>query len=59
MAHFDREVIPGRRMQATGSGAVATFTVTYDASKYTKAKTFSEISLNRESKEVDHEQVPS
>jgi catalase len=58
MAHFDREVISGRRMQATGSGAGATFTVTYNARKYTKAKTLSEISLNRESKEVGHEQVP-
>ncbi|NEU32228.1 catalase [bacterium LRH843] len=43
MAHFDREVIPERRMHAKGSGAYGTFTVTHDISKYTKAKVFSEI----------------
>jgi len=37
MAHFDREVIPERRMHAKGSGA-CTFTVTHDITKYTKAK---------------------
>src|SRR5699024_5179651 len=30
MAHFDREVIPERRMHAKGSGAYGTFTVTHD-----------------------------
>jgi catalase len=58
MAHFDREVISGCRMHATGSRAHATITVSYDVSKYTKAKTFSKISLNRESKELCNEQVP-
>lgn len=38
MAHFDREVIPERRMHAKGSGAFGTFTVTHDITKYTKAK---------------------
>lgn len=42
LAHFDREVIPERRMHAKGSGAYGTFTVTHDISKYTKAKIFSE-----------------
>lgn len=43
LAHFDREVIPERRMHAKGSGAFGTFTVTNDISKYTKAKIFSEV----------------
>ena len=43
MAHFDREVIPERRMHAKGAGAHGTFTVTHDITKYTKAKIFSEI----------------
>ena len=43
MAHFDREVIPERRMHAKGSGAFGTFTVTHGITKYTKAKIFSEI----------------
>lgn len=43
LAHFDREVIPERRMHAKGSGAFGTFTVTNDITKYTKAKIFSEI----------------
>lgn len=43
MAHFDREVIPERRMHAKGSGAFGTFTVTHDITQYTKAKIFSEI----------------
>ena len=42
LAHFDREVIPERRMHAKGSGAFGTFTVTHDITKYTKAKIFSE-----------------
>ncbi|MDO5846202.1 MAG: catalase [Methanocorpusculum sp.] len=40
LAHFDREVIPERRMHAKGSGAYGTFTVTHDISRYTKAKIF-------------------
>jgi len=43
LAHFDREVIPERRMHAKGSGAFGTFTVTHDITKYTKANIFSEI----------------
>lgn len=43
LAHFDREVIPERRMHAKGSAAYGTFTVTHDITKYTKAKIFSEI----------------
>lgn len=42
-AHFNREVIPERRMHAKGSGAFGEFTVTHDISQYTKAKVFSEI----------------
>ena len=41
LAHFDREVIPERRMHAKGAGAFGTFTVTHDISAYTKAKLFS------------------
>ena len=43
MAHFDREVIPERRMHAKGSGAYGTFKVTHDITKYTKANIFSEV----------------
>src|SRR5690554_2549869 len=43
LAHFDREVIPERRMHAKGSGAFGTFTVTHDITKYTKAKIFNKI----------------
>jgi catalase len=43
LAHFDREVIPERRMHAKGSGAYGTFTVTHDITKYTRARIFSEI----------------
>ncbi|MDO5022274.1 MAG: catalase [Eubacteriales bacterium] len=43
MAHFDREVIPERRMHAKGSGAFGTFKVTHDITKYTKAKLFSKV----------------
>ncbi len=43
MAHFDREVIPERRMHAKGSGAYGTFTVTHDITKYTKADIFSTV----------------
>lgn len=48
MAHFDREVIPERRMHAKGSGAFGTFTVTHDITKYTKAKIFSEVGKQTE-----------
>ena len=43
LAHFDREVIPERRMHAKGSGAYGTFTVTHDISQYTRAKLFSDV----------------
>jgi len=43
IAHFDREVIPERRMHAKGWGAHGTFTVTHDITRYTKAKIFSDI----------------
>jgi catalase len=43
LAHFDREVIPERRMHAKGSGAHGTFTVTHDISRYTKARIFSQV----------------
>jgi catalase len=43
LAHFDREVIPERRMHAKGSGAYGTFTVTHDITQYTRASIFSEV----------------
>src|SRR6201990_2312326 len=43
LAHFDREVIPERRMHAKGWGAYATFTVTHDITRYTRAKIFSQV----------------
>lgn len=48
LAHFDREVIPERRMHAKGSGAFGSFTVTHDITKYTKAALFSEIGKKTE-----------
>ena len=48
LAHFDREVIPERRMHAKGSGAFGTFTVTHDISKYSRTKMFSEIGKKTE-----------
>lgn len=43
LGHFDREVIPERRMHAKGSGAFGTFTVTNDITQYTKAKVFEKV----------------
>jgi catalase len=43
LAHFDREVIPERRMHAKGAGGYGTFTVTKDITKYTRAKIFSKV----------------
>lgn len=43
LAHFDRELIPERRMHAKGWGAYGTFTVTHDITEYTSARLFSEI----------------
>ncbi len=48
LAHFDREVIPERRMHAKGSGAYGTFTVTHDITQYAKAKIFSEVGKKTE-----------
>ena len=48
LAHFDREVIPERRMHAKGAGAYGTLTVTNDITKYTKAKIFSEVGKKTE-----------
>ncbi len=43
LAHFDREVIPERRMHAKGSGAYGTFTVTGDITRFTRAKIFAQV----------------
>ncbi|MDR3225775.1 MAG: catalase, partial [Clostridiales Family XIII bacterium] len=43
LAHFDREVIPERRMHAKGSGAFGYFKVTHDITKYTTAKVFGKV----------------
>ena len=48
LAHFDREVIPERRMHAKGSGAYGIFTVTHDISRYTRAKIFSQVGKKTE-----------
>ena len=48
MAHFDREVIPERRMHAKGSGAFGKFKVTHDVTKFTKAKLFSKVGKETE-----------
>ena len=43
MAHFDREVIPERRMHAKGAAAYCVFTVTHYITLYTRANLFSEV----------------
>jgi catalase len=48
LAHFDREVIPERRMHAKGSGAFGDFTVTRDITRYTKASLFSRVGKKTE-----------
>lgn len=48
MAHFDREVIPERRMHAKGSGAYGIFKVTHDITRFTKADLFSELGKETE-----------
>ncbi|MGZ2505977.1 catalase [Rhizobium beringeri] len=48
LAHFDREVIPERRMHAKGAGAFGAFTVTHDITRYTRAKIFSEVGKKTE-----------
>lgn len=42
-AHFNREVIPERRMHAKGWGAFGTFRVTHDITKYCRAKIFEKV----------------
>ena len=54
LAHFDREVIPERRMHAKGSGAFGTFTVTHDITKHTRASIFSEIGKKTESSDCPY-----
>jgi catalase len=41
MAAFNRERIPERVVHAKGAGALGTFTVAHDVTKYTSAKLFS------------------
>jgi len=48
LVHFDREVIPERRMHAKGSGAFGKFTVTHDITRFTRAAIFSEIGKETE-----------
>ena len=43
LAHFDREVIPERRMHAKGWGAYGVFTVTGDITNHTRASVFSRV----------------
>ena len=48
MAHFDRELIPERRMHAKGSAAYGKFTVTHDVTKYTRAAFLSKVGKETE-----------
>ena len=48
LAHFDREVIPERRMHAKGSGAYGHFTVTHDITRYTRASIFAKVGKKTE-----------
>ncbi len=48
LGHFDREVIPERRMHAKGSGAYGTFEVTNDITQYTCASIFAEVGKKTE-----------
>lgn len=43
LAHFDREVIPERRMHAKGAGAFGHFIVTNDITRYSCASVFGEV----------------
>ncbi len=52
MGHFDREVIPERRMHAKGSGAFGTFTVTHDITQYSRASLFAEVGKKLRSSRV-------
>jgi catalase len=48
LSHFNREVIPERRMHAKGAGAHGTFTVTADIRHLTSASIFSEVGKRTE-----------
>ncbi|KAB2890576.1 MAG: catalase [Kofleriaceae bacterium] len=48
LAHFDREVIPERRMHAKGSGAFGVFTVTCDITRFTRARLFDTVGKRTE-----------
>ncbi|QQA44829.1 catalase [Pelagovum pacificum] len=48
LAHQNRERIPERVVHAKGWGALGTFTVTHDITKYTRAKLFSEVGKKTE-----------
>ncbi|NKI26459.1 catalase [Arenibacter sp. 6A1] len=48
LAHQNRERIPERVVHAKGWGAMGTFTVTNDISKYTRAKIFSKVGKQTE-----------
>lgn len=43
LAHFDREVIPERRVHAKGSGAYGKLTITQDITRFSKASLFAKI----------------
>ncbi|VVD60869.1 Catalase [Pandoraea communis] len=43
LAHFDREVIPERRVHAKGSGAFGKLTITHDITKFSRARVFEAI----------------
>lgn len=48
LAHFDREVIPERRVHAKGSGAFGTLRITHDISAFTKAAVFANVGSETE-----------
>ena len=43
LAHFDREVIPERRVHAKGSGAFGKLTITNDITKFSRARVFESV----------------
>ncbi len=43
LAHFDREVIPERRVHAKGSGAYGKLTITQDITRFSKAGIFAKV----------------
>jgi catalase len=48
LAHFDREVIPERRMHAKGLAAFGTFTATHDITQFTRAQFFAQVGKKTE-----------